>query len=107
MSTLGLSSCFETLTDWLHPDIINKIVRMRNMSLGRSKIDIGSETIEIFDRERTIVDAFRYLGKETAIKALKRGLSMQGSQRTDLKKLKVYAGTEHPHMAQKPQTLSI
>jgi hypothetical protein len=31
--------------------------------------------LPIFDRERTIVDAFRYLGRETALKALKKALT--------------------------------
>lgn len=68
-----------------------KIVRMRNMSLGKSKIKIGGETVSIFDRERTIVDSFRYLGKETAIKALKMSLSKKGDEKIDLKKLQDYA----------------
>ncbi|MDC7233889.1 MAG: type IV toxin-antitoxin system AbiEi family antitoxin domain-containing protein [Spirochaetales bacterium] len=68
-----------------------KIVRMRNMSLGKVIIHIGSESLPIFDRERTIIDAFRYLGKETAIKALKRATSVQGPDKIDLNKLKKYA----------------
>jgi len=77
-----------------------KIVRMRNMSLGRSEINIGSETIQIFDRERTIIDAFRYLGKEVAIKALKRGLTIQGNKRINLKKLQEYARECHINIDQ-------
>ena len=47
-----------------------RIFRMRNMTLGLKKIKIGNIEVKIFDRERTIVDAFRYLDKETALKAL-------------------------------------
>lgn len=68
-----------------------KIVRMRNMSLGKVEMNIGSESIEIFDMERSIIDAFRYLGKEVAIKAMKRAISINGQKRLDLKKLQNYA----------------
>ncbi len=70
-----------------------KVVRMRNMILGRTKLDVGNQTIEIFNRERTIVDAFRYLGKEAAIKALKNGLKMGGDNRIQMKRLQAYAKT--------------
>lgn len=51
-----------------------RVVRMRNMNLGKTTIKIDNISIPIFDRERTIVDAFRYLSKEIAIKALKEAL---------------------------------
>ena len=38
-----------------------KVVRMRNLTLGKTTIKIGNVTLPIFDRERTIVDSFRYL----------------------------------------------
>jgi len=44
-----------------------RIVRMRDMNTGRATCKLDGETINIFDRERTIVDAFRYLSKEIAI----------------------------------------
>lgn len=47
-----------------------KVVRMRNLELGRTAIKIGNIILPIFDRERTIVDTFRYLGRETVLKAL-------------------------------------
>lgn len=47
------------------------IVRMRNAELGKENITIGEYTVHIFNRERTIIDSFRYLSKEIAIKALK------------------------------------
>lgn len=49
-----------------------KIVRMRNTNLGKTSIVLGEYHLQIFDRERCIVDAFRYLSKEIAIKALQR-----------------------------------
>lgn len=66
-----------------------RIVRMRNLSLGVVKIRLGAYAVHIFDRERCIVDAFRYLDKEIAIKALKRYLQVS-SQKPDFNKLQSY-----------------
>lgn len=73
-----------------HPES-TKVIRMRNFDLGRTTTKIGSITIPIFDRERTIVDSFRFLSKETAIKALKSGLNKRASERIDLNRLQQYA----------------
>jgi len=66
-----------------------KIIRMRNMTLGLTSLQIGKLEVKIFDRERTIVDAFRLLDNEIAIKALKNYLS--GVEKVDLPKLSRYA----------------
>lgn len=67
-----------------------KIVRMRNTDLGKTLIALGEYRVQIFDRERCIVDAFRYLSKEIAIKALQR--YFQGKDvKPDPKKLGAYA----------------
>lgn len=68
-----------------------KIVRMRQMELGKTIINLGGVQVPIFDRERTIIDAFRLLSKETAIKALKMALSSKSKERLDLRKLQAYA----------------
>jgi len=68
-----------------------KVVRMRNLTLGKTTIKIGNITLSIFDRERTIVDAFRYLGRETALKALKVALTKRGSEKIDIEKIRQYA----------------
>jgi len=68
-----------------------KVIRMRNHALGKTVIDIDGVVIPIFDRERTILDAFRYLSKETALKALKAGLAQQREKKIDIKKLRAYA----------------
>lgn len=68
-----------------------KIVRFRNMHLGRVELDLEGVKISIFDRERTVVDAFRLLSRETAIKALKMALAKGGKNRVDLIKLQAYA----------------
>lgn len=68
-----------------------KIVRFRNLELGKTTIELEGVIVSIFDRERTIVDAFRLLSKETAIKALKMALAQSGKQRLDLIKLQEYA----------------
>lgn len=68
-----------------------KIVRMRNTTLGRTALKLGKVQIPIFDRERTIVDAFRYLSKEIAIKALKIAFTKKGDEKVDPEKLRKYA----------------
>lgn len=68
-----------------------KIVRFRNFELGKTTIEIEGVRMPIFDRERTIVDAFRLLGREIAIKALKVALSSPKKNRLDLMKLEAYA----------------
>lgn len=45
--------------------------------------------------------------EEIIIHAVKGMLPKNALGRQIMQKLKVYAGSEHPHMAQKPQTLSI
>lgn len=68
-----------------------KIMRMRNFKLGKTKMKFGKETITIFDRERTIVDSFRFLGRETAIKALKEFLKIKGQNKINLRKIHRYS----------------
>jgi predicted transcriptional regulator of viral defense system len=68
-----------------------RIVRMRDMETGKTMYKIGRESIVIFDRERTIIDAFRYLSKEIAIKALKAAVSGRTPKKLDIKKLQQYA----------------
>ncbi|MGL4348711.1 MAG: hypothetical protein ACRCSV_04570 [Chlamydiales bacterium] len=61
------------------------------MELGKTTIHLGGIQVPIFDRERTIIDAFRLLSRETAIKALKIALYSKGTNRIDLRKLQSYA----------------
>lgn len=68
-----------------------KIVRFRDLDLGKVEIELEGARIPIFDRERTIVDAFRLLSRETAIKALKSAIAQGGKNRIDLIKLEAYA----------------
>jgi predicted transcriptional regulator of viral defense system len=72
-------------------DKLTKIVRMRNLSLGKTEFDLGGVSIPVFDRERTIVDSFRYLSIETAIKALRTALNSKRDNKINLIKLKKYA----------------
>ena len=51
-----------------------RIVRMRNMDIGVNTIKMAGFKVKIFDKERTIIDSFRLLDFETAMKALKRYL---------------------------------
>ncbi|MBA3721193.1 MAG: type IV toxin-antitoxin system AbiEi family antitoxin domain-containing protein [Parachlamydiaceae bacterium] len=68
-----------------------KIVRLRDMELGKTTIDQGGVQIPIFDRERTIIDSFRLLSREIAIKALKMALAKKSKEKLDLNKLHKYA----------------
>lgn len=68
-----------------------KIVRLRDMQLGKTEIELEGTLIPIFDRERTLVDAFRMLSREIAIKALKAAITQGGENRIDLVKLQKYA----------------
>jgi len=58
------------------------------MQVGQSSIKLGEISVPIFDKERTVVDAFRYLSYEVAIKALKTYL---GQRKPDINKLHEYA----------------
>ncbi len=67
-----------------------RIIRMRNVKLGKIEIALGEYNVHIFDRERCVVDAFRYLSKEIAIKAIQR--YFQSTEwKPDPKKLGAYA----------------
>jgi predicted transcriptional regulator of viral defense system len=68
-----------------------KVLRYRNMKLGKTEIKLEGTKIPIFDRERTIIDAFRLLSREIAIKALKMAINEGGKNRIDLIKLQEYA----------------
>lgn len=68
-----------------------RIVRMRNISFGQTTVKIGSRKIKIFDRERTVVDSFRYLDKETALKAMQAYLKASNERKPDINKLLNYA----------------
>jgi len=68
-----------------------RIIRMRNTSLGRETKIISGKTVHIFDRERTVLDAFRYLDKEIAIKSLKMYLRPTKKYRPNINKLESYA----------------
>ena len=67
-----------------------RAVRMRNVTLGRIKVQIGEYELAMFDRERCIVDAFRYLSPEIAIKALQAYLQAK-DYKPNLPKLQEYA----------------
>lgn len=67
-----------------------KIVRMRDVKTGSTRLKLGAVTVRIFDKERTVVDSFRFLAPETAIKALKEYLSGKHGK-PDLIKLRQYS----------------
>lgn len=63
---------------------------MRDVRTGSTKIKLGAANIRIFDKERTIIDSFRFIPQETAIKALKEYLSGKHGK-PDLAKLRKYS----------------
>lgn len=67
-----------------------RIIRMRNIELGQTEITVGEDRLKIFDRERTVVDAFRHLNHEIAVKALQNYLK-QREPKPNLDKLLNYA----------------
>lgn len=69
-----------------------RIVRMRNVSLGLTTFTLGEFTVAIFDRERTVIDAFRYLNHEIAIKALQSYLKLPKNLQS-MDRLAAYAKT--------------
>jgi predicted transcriptional regulator of viral defense system len=68
-----------------------KILRMRNLSLGRMPLKVDQYQTYIFDRERSVVDAFRYLSIESAIHSLKEYLKPTKDHKPDIAKLGKYA----------------
>lgn len=70
-----------------------RVIRMRNTQLGQITIKMGNQPLKIFDRERTVVDAFRYLSIEIAIKALQSYLHSTSQNKPNLDKLLSYAKT--------------
>jgi predicted transcriptional regulator of viral defense system len=78
-------------TSWPAKREHTRIIRMRNLTLGKSKMPMGEETISIFDRERTLIDCFRLLSKEVALKALKKYLQGSDQYKPDFKKLNSYS----------------
>ena len=68
-----------------------RIVRMRNIQLGQKEIKVGDYSLKIFDKERTVIDAFRHLSKEVAIKALQAYLRPSDDHKPNLNKLATYA----------------
>ena len=67
-----------------------RIIRQRNHELGISSISIGDIEIPVYDLERTLVDAFRLLSIEAAIKALKFAFKSP-EHKIDLRKLSQYS----------------
>jgi predicted transcriptional regulator of viral defense system len=71
-----------------------RIIKMRNLVLGKTKIKMGEYNVKIFDRERCVIDAFRYLSIEIALKALQKYLRNK-KKKPQLGKLTDYAKILH------------
>jgi len=76
---------------WI-PKIKNtRIMRTRNFEEGKTKIKLSGVEIPIYDRERTIVDCFKYLDIEVAVKSLKLYLKGEENFIPNMKKLRYYS----------------
>ena len=67
-----------------------RIIRQRNHDLGISSLSVGNIDIPIYNLERILVDAFRLLSIEAAIKALKFAFKSP-KHKPDLRKLSQYS----------------
>ena len=77
--------------DKFPPKIPNvRFLRTKHLGLGRTILQIEMQQIPIFDKERAVVDSFRLLSQETAIKSLQT-LAKQGQ--LNFEKLNTYAKT--------------
>ncbi|MFT5317328.1 MAG: putative transcriptional regulator of viral defense system [Chlamydiales bacterium] len=74
-----------------------RVVRMRNIELGQLGLQLGEYKVKIYDRERCVVDAFRYLSIEIAIKAL-RAYIRDSNKRPTIKKITDYAKELRVHI---------
>ncbi len=68
---------------------MTRIVRMRDMETGVKEAKIASIKVRIFDIERTIIDSYRLIGQDIALKALKIYLSGEKGK-PDLKRFNEY-----------------
>lgn len=74
------------------PKIKNtRIIRTRKFKEGITKIKIAGVEIPIYDKERTIIDCFKYLDLEVAVKALKMYLKGNSNLKPNIQKLRFYA----------------
>jgi predicted transcriptional regulator of viral defense system len=74
----------------VHPPS-TKVVRLRNFGLGKTTAKIRSVTFPIFDRKRTVVDSFRFLSTETAIKSLKAAIAKNVKEKINRNLVQTYA----------------
>ena len=67
-----------------------RLVRMRNHSLGISTVKLGAIEIPTYDIERSLVEAFRAVGSEIAINALKQAFSPERKVKPNVQKMLDY-----------------
>ena len=68
-----------------------KIIRPRNLTLGREPLKLGEYSTFIFDRERSVLDAFKLLSRESALRTLRAYLNPTDGPKPDFRKLLKYA----------------
>lgn len=70
---------------------LTKIIRARNLTLGREPLKLGEYSTFIFDRERSVLDAFKMLSRESALRSLRAYLQTTKTHKPDFRKLTKYA----------------
>lgn len=82
-----------------------RFISFKDYQLGLKTIRIKGILVKIYDQERTIVDSFKFLSIETAIKALKSYLKI--NKKPDIEKLYRYAKLRRVNIKQYIEVLTI
>ena len=88
----------------------NKPSYVPNLDCGDYVVVINADKVKLTGKKLTAKKYFKHTGwiggiKETT--AVERMISRNPMGRQQMTKLKVYAGSEHPHIAQNPEVLDI
>ena len=90
------------------PKIKNtKIIRHRKYNQGKTTLNIDEFIIPIYEKERTIIDCFKFLEIEIAVKALKMYLKGSTNFKPDLKKLDYFSKILKKDISEYIRTLSV
>ena len=98
-----LVEAIQSKFNYLRDDIVSKINRINSTEVIRSLLRaiFQIETLDDFDK---LIDKAPERVIETAVKGM---LPKNPLGRAMYTKMKVYAGSEHPHTAQQPKTLEV
>ncbi|MBC8549605.1 MAG: type IV toxin-antitoxin system AbiEi family antitoxin domain-containing protein [Candidatus Brocadiales bacterium] len=68
-----------------------RYIRYRNMELGLLEIEYAGIKFKIFDKERTVIDCFRYLDLDLSLNVLKNYLRKSEGHKPNIEKLMEYS----------------